>query len=882
MCGQALLDPQVLPAELVFVLPGTRQNTLHLDNSGSIYPVAFVLESPHAGIRLGGTETEIRQVVPAGEKAQISIQVLADRMPDRDPLGLMLEVSFPRTLLDPRNVHLRIGREPAFELHVESFPAAQLGQLAEAKGTIGQTAGIDTQLQQATINHPAMRIYGLEPGLGFRKGQEVPFRVTLDTNLLRGPGDIQGKLQLRFSPGGKTVETDVTANVADKPRLRLEMPAAGRPLPCELISDLMLILTNEGGGTVEIESFEFVDPPAWFTWTQPKELKPLAPGQSVKVACEVDAERLEPRSYEIKVVATQKDGLKIPGAFDLKLEPATTFEHFVAIDFGTTSSCVAYWDEGARSVRMVPLPGHQDGVIPSVAYFDSPSGSWLIGAEVSKRGKLGSAIRSVKRRLNEGSFEPDKRRVEVEGQSFEPEEVAAAIFRYLRRQTERHLRRKIEEVMITLPANFTDTGVQATIRAARQAGLRPFLDANPEAWSDFRLDEPTAAALEARHIWKKSKEEEYVLVFDFGGGTLDVSVLLAVERPNLREMRVLAHKGDNRLGGDDITFVLIRLLAEKFKEKTGVEPQWDRAILREHRGEMAEAERNEILANRHQLWELSEKTKIALSDERKPNVSVHIVLSKQGQRHKAEVEVAREELEALIQSQVRLALYVVDLAIKRAAKGPRPVQKSNLDRVIATGKTSLIPLIRRELEKHLGKKIENLGASFDLKHCVSQGACRYGRSRRWAAQEVPLQCKGINEYTNCSYGIVAGAGGGAGRPFFTEVIPEGTRYRGRNGHGDPMVRENSDLFAPLSTRFQIPVYQHTGDVEVESQLEITQDNRYVTAIDSIEVRGIPRPNPQNPPRVHVRMWVGKDGLLEADATVEGHVEKFKLQHRFRV
>jgi molecular chaperone DnaK (HSP70) len=909
MCGRGLLDFRCEPEHLLFLLDDAKQDrvsALCLDNTRSLRALRLKLESPHPALVFdpsGNQQAEID--LPEGQKSEVFLRFnLGGLDQGQESLEVELRLSFPGAILAARKIPVRMGRRPEIQCWIEEFPKLQMGATARTKGHLRQTAGIPVRLQDAVLSHPAFTQNGLVKGHGPANDKETNFEVQCHTGSLPRAGKHPGKLTLVWDVGEPT-QADFLIEVAEPPRLRIA--TAGRTdIPQGLLGDIAITLKNDGAGELTIVDLDFA--PERLEWFRPGKLglpHTLAAGAVMRVRCVVDAEPLTQGTHRLEVVATWLAGAggsatvadrKVERhTVEIRVIPAHHYGHFVAFDFGTTNSCVAYWhdEHGAREVRMVPffdpLSGFESPVpvvVPSVAWFDERNDRWLAGFDAleaaERSGHREHLIRSVKRLLNEGSLSSRRRKVEACNREFDPEEVATAIFHYLKRQTERHLRAKLDRVMITLPANFTDTGVQATLRAVRDAGLEPFQ--SEEHWQDYRLDEPTASAIDAAKSKRGApKEEKSVLVFDFGGGTLDVSVLSVSQRADLRQIAVLAHKGANWLGGDDLTAGLMKLIAERYRAEKQVQTRYEVAALRDADQwyDLDEDERAEAVRNNRFLWEAAEKAKIALSAD--PETYVSVSLSAGGHTEQFDATVTREDFEAEIRNLVADSLRIVDRAIERAQKKRPGIELESVDEVIAAGMTSRIPLVRKNLAQHCKRKEEKLDIypGFDEKKCVARGACRYAVDNLTLAgtiDEARLECVGIHQFTNCMYGVNKVAGADiAQEQYFECVIPEGSALSGSDGQ-KPRLYSTRSLSVTRLGEADITVCQHTGNPEDT----LIGDNRDIIPIDRIRVRGAPVKDPRRPPALEVRMWIGKDGMLEAEAAVEGHPVVFKLDHRFRV
>jgi len=203
--------------------------------------------------------------------------------------------------------------------------------------------------------------------------------------------------------------------------------------------------------------------------------------------------------------------------------------------------------------------------------------------------------------------------VDIDGKKYKPQEVSAMILTKLKRDAESYLGHKVNDAVVTVPAYFNDAQRQATKDAGKIAGLNVLRIVN----------EPTAASLA---YGLEKKQEHTILVFDFGGGTFDVSVLELSEGV----FEVKSTSGDNHLGGDDIDQILIEWMAQQFKKDTGVELREDHTALQ-------------------RLKDAAEKAKIELSTAQRTTINLPFISVVDGQPKHFNTELARAKFEQMIE-----------------------------------------------------------------------------------------------------------------------------------------------------------------------------------------------------------------------------------------
>jgi molecular chaperone DnaK len=341
---------------------------------------------------------------------------------------------------------------------------------------------------------------------------------------------------------------------------------------------------------------------------------------------------------------------------------------YVGIDFGTSNSVVAYFHYGQAEV----IP-NQEGQkwTPSVVTLRR-DGSLAFGQEAKENFDEQRSIRSIKRIL--GTPE----RVPLVGQNLRTEQIAVMLFSLLKRDAEKHLNEPFTKAVVTIPANSKGLARHATKLCAGAAGLQVLT----------LINEPTAAAI---CYGLNAEQDQTVLVYDFGGGTLDVTIL----RIHHGVFEEISSKGISKLGGDDLDELLGKLIAQRFQDKTGFD----------------------ILHSpyRTQFMLAVEKAKIELSSQQ---TAVCRKAELVPERHLSlEEEIDRRDLEKEIMPLVIKSGTAIDEALQLRGMKPK-----DIDRILLVGGTSKIPLIRKYVSDKLGGKEPEPFDKVDPMTCVAQGA----------------------------------------------------------------------------------------------------------------------------------------------------------------
>ena len=326
----------------------------------------------------------------------------------------------------------------------------------------------------------------------------------------------------------------------------------------------------------------------------------------------------------------------------------------IGIDLGTTNSCVAVM-EGGESVVIPNAEGAR--TTPSVVAF-SKDGERMVG-QVAKRQAVTNADRtiiSIKRHMGTDY------RVNIDGKPYSPQEISAMILQKLKADAEAYLGQPVTQAVITVPAYFSDSQRQATKDAGKIAGLEVLRIIN----------EPTAAAL-AYGVDKEA--EQKIMVYDLGGGTVDVSILDIGEGV----LEVLSTAGDTHLGGDDFDQRIIDWMVSEFKKSNGIDLSGDRMAMQ-------------------RLKEAAEKAKIELSGMSQTSINQpYITADATGPKH-LELTLTRAKFNELTADLVERTMGPVRQAMSDAG-----LSASDLSKVLLVGGSSRIPAVQEAVKGITGK-----------------------------------------------------------------------------------------------------------------------------------------------------------------------------------
>ncbi len=488
----------------------------------------------------------------------------------------------------------------------------------------------------------------------------------------------------------------------------------------------------------------------------------------------------------------------------------------IGIDLGTTNSVVAVM-EGGEPIVITNSEGGR--TTPSVVAF-AKDGNRLVG-QVAKRqavtnpentlysikrfmgrqfGEVGEEIKQVPYKVDKAGNGDVS--INVDGKHFSPPEIAAMVLQKLKQSAEDYLGSKVEKAVITVPAYFNDAQRQATKDAGKIAGLEVLRIVN----------EPTAAAL-AYGLDKK--KDEIIAVFDFGGGTFDISVLEVGEGV----VEVKSTNGDTHLGGDDVDEVLVGWIIEEFKKDQGIDLHNDKMALQ-------------------RLKEAGEKAKVELSSAMETEINLpFITADASGPKHLV-MKLTRSKFEQLVEPVLKRLMPPVEQAIKDAGLTPKDIEE-----IVLVGGSTRIPKVQEMVKEYFGKEPNK---SVNPDEVVALGAA-----------------------------VQAGVLGGEKTDILLlDVTPLSLGIETLGGVSTPMIQKNTTIPTRKSEIFSTASDNQTS-VEVhvlQGERPMASDNK---TLGKFHLVGIP-PAPRGVPQVEVTFDIDANGIVNVSAKDVGTGREQKI------
>lgn len=474
-------------------------------------------------------------------------------------------------------------------------------------------------------------------------------------------------------------------------------------------------------------------------------------------------------------------------------------EKIIGIDLGTSNSQAAVVIGGRATI----IPSAEGATVagkmfPSAVAF-TKDGQLLIG-EPAKRQAVSNphgTVLKAKRKIGTDF------KYSIYGKDYTPQQISAYILQKIKRDAEAFLGEPVHKAVITVPAYFNDNQRTATKDAGKIAGL-----------DVVRLvNEPTAASM--AYGIDKAKEQHKILVFDLGGGTLDVTIM----EFDQGTFNVLSTSGDTQLGGTDMDEIIIKWVLEEFKKQESVDLGEDASAIQRVR-------------------EAAEKAKIELSTTLETEINLpYITATNQGPKHLL-LKISRAKLEQLVEPLIKRCIHPVEQALKDAN-----LKKEDIDKIILVGGPTRMPSVRKFIEEKVGKKLESV---VDPMECVAMGAAIQGGILAGDIKDMILL-----DVTPLTLGIET----------LGEIMT-------------PLIERNTTIPTKKSQTFSTAAdFQNAVTIHVlQGERSMAKDN---VSLGNFNLMGIP-PAPRGVPQIEVTFDIDANGILNVSAKDLGTGKEQKM------
>ncbi len=473
----------------------------------------------------------------------------------------------------------------------------------------------------------------------------------------------------------------------------------------------------------------------------------------------------------------------------------------IGIDLGTSNSAAAVM-MGGKPTLIAAAEGTSIGgkAFPSYVAF-TKEGDLIVGEPARRQAVTNpdNTIVAAKRKMGSDYI------FKIQDKEYKPQQISAFILQKIKKDAEAFLGEKVEKAVITVPAYFDDNQRQATKDAGTIAGLDVVRIIN----------EPTAASL--AFGLDKSQEDMKILVFDFGGGTLDVTIM----EMGGGVFEVMSTSGDTQLGGTDMDKVIIDYVTDDFRKNTGIDLTTDNTAMT-------------------RIKEASEKAKIELSTVMETDINLPFIFHDQSSGTKnLEIKLTRAKLEDLINPIVERCKPSVDKALEDAK-----ISSSDISKIVLIGGPTRIPLVRKFISSLIGKDAES---GVDPMEAVAMGAA--------------IQA-----------GIIAGDV--TSDIVLLDVTPLTLGIETLGGVREPLIERNTTI--PTSKN---KVFTTAADSQTAVTIHVVQGERPMAAdnvsLGSFNLTDLP-PAPRGVPQIDVKFDIDANGILNVTATDLGTKKEAKI------
>ena len=867
-CGCKIFDFEVRWEEepLLYVDDGSdiHDLTILVENIGA-YPVTFQpLQTTRDNTILFPQSNDSPFEVEAGKFRTVPIQVKLANLERAHEVITVRAQNALSNFASEKSLRLEALPRPKFKLTPHPI------EVRYRRGTEKTTKDLHLEVLQSEFYISDIKVtrgsvlrVGYSRNLHERNNASRKVSLEIDCNQL---GDEVNVINLSFELNGfsQPIEKQVHIRreiVPEPPKLFVP------PMNLDITQDREkthpLTLQNRGERPLTIQNIIFNGPSKLIQLPNLEFPINIEGGEHHNIEMQISAIGIEPETYPVNFTINSncEDTPRYEGVLNVDVKKLEAYPHYLAIDFGTTNSCCAYF--GAEDVfQLIQLNSENPlNIIPSsVIYHSQPRNGdvYKVGyeAETARTSEIDGPyyISSVKRWLGYSWNRQFPNDLELQ-----PSDVVADILKHIIQRAEEHLdtistRSRIKKCVITYPTMFNRKQQEDIKQAFEKVGITDLIF----------IDEASAASLGA--ISQRRQQGDYrLLVYDFGGGTIDI--VLSQVTNNGREITIepLAHGGNPKYGGDDVTQAIVDFVLNEFGQRIEREslnlrykiPYLSPREIWQSLGDQRE-DRAKLLNTSH-LYNGAEELKKELSDEDEANrdflLSVLVgndirPLESLTQRD-INVSISKAQLHSLVADELHQTFADIDAMIRENG-GHLP------EIVILAGQSSKMPMVKEMMTTHFQQRYQTDGIDIELsdspKECVAIGAAQYGMTHS-SPSRVRFEIRNFRR-THASIGIMQSDGR---QLVFEEIIPRGRIIPDESFGRVNILLSEGETYIDVRERFG-------------ADDELSRIDDYILTLPE----NIPREALQN---ACLKMAVEENGEIKVVALVDNHEYEFTVERR---
>ena len=814
-CGCAVFDFSVKWKEEPLLYTGDDNNihelTIFIGNAGAC-PIQFqLIQTTRNDIIQFPQQNDGSFEVKAGKLRAIPIQVNPANLTRLAETITVRAQNAPPNLKSAKSLRLQALPRPEFKL----TPSPVIAR--HRKNTENVTVDLRVEVSQSQfyisgLKHNQQWVKNIHCLKGPYKAGTAAKVIGIEidyTQLSEGLNTVKLRFQLRGISEIIEHEVQIQKEIEPEPA-RLFVPKMNLEVTQDRQKNLTLMLQNRGERQLTIRNIAFNDPSNLVQVLDVKYPIKIDADEHHNVEVLISAKGVEPQNYPINFTVSSNCGAapQYQDVLNVRVNKQEEYPHYLAIDFGTTNSCCAYIDLDTYEPKLIPLDSkvNPPEIMPSLIVYHSNltnGKTHHVGydAETYRTSEIDGTyyISSVKRWLGYewGRYFPNN-------QKLNPCDVVADILKHITEQAGDYLDKlklpsKIERCVVSHPTMFLHEQREDFKRAFEKIGI-----------TDVKLiDEGSAASIATifqRH--KKNNSDYRLLVYDFGGGTIDIVLSQVTFRDGVINFEPLASGGNPRYGGDDVTQAIVDAVVEKFKSQIrSVNPDPDIPYFDPRKTPQSSGNQDIERAKRTNtgiLYSQAEKIKRKLNEKTETEwlFDLSVVVGNDIRplevltQNNNSLQLSTQELQTIIRPGLSATFDDIDTMI---ADNDEILP----DIVILAGQSSKIHAVKEMMQVHFQKKYGkniNVQLGEPPKECVVLGAAEYGRHHTVPNTEGNwIEYSDLGNITHSRLGIVRITGR---QPVFSEIIPKGKRI--------PKDSHNTIDFPLRSRETYIDVHEHFG------------------------------------------------------------------------